>query len=115
MGVEDAETMLFSALTGDVAVQALENVSQCHWLISGLGSSADSDAVGLGFLAAAVMTQPRAADGVNRGVDQCAQVFAHHVAHYVSRQREQFGQKSLALLPGQVALRDVRDLVREHS
>ena len=83
-------------------------------IIPGLGGGADADAVGLALLAAAVAAQPRAAHGVNRGVDQRAQVFADHTADHVAGQGEQAGQDAFALLPGRVTLRDVGDFMGQH-
>ena len=100
MRIKDAEPPLLSGLTGHVLLEAAEDVGQGRGIIPGLGGGADANAVGLAFLAAAVMAQPRAAYRPNRGVDQRAQVFPHHTADHIAGQGKQAGQDPFALLPG---------------
>ena len=114
MRIKDAEPPLLARLAGHVLLQTLENVGQRGWIIPGLGGGTDTDAVGLAFLAPAVAAQPRAAHRVNRGVDQRAQVFTHHVANDIAGHGEEAGQDALALLFGRVTLRDVGDFMRQH-
>ena len=86
MGIKDAEAMLQAGLAGGVLFDVAQDVRQGDGGITGLSGGADADTVGFALLSAAVVAHPGAAHGINRGVDQGAQILTHHTADHVARQ-----------------------------